>query len=114
MTGPALTPTPLPGIVPWLADLPVHAAGDRIRVLKHEPICHYRVPTYLRGAEGVVDRVIRPSFIDNEEEGYGRNAGHRGFYYRVAIPMTQIWTEYAGPATDQLYIEIFETWLEKA
>jgi nitrile hydratase len=103
-----------PSIKIWSSDRPIYEPGDRVHVLRLEPIAHYRVPIYLRGTEGIIDRVIRPAFIDNEEEGFGRNAGHRGFYYRVAIPMAQIWAEYAGPTTDKLYIEIFETWLERA
>ena len=40
------------------------------------PIGHYRVPIYLRGKIGAVERVIEPAGVDNEEEGFGRNAGN--------------------------------------
>jgi len=57
--------------------------------------------------------VIAPSAVDNEEEGYGRNAGSRRHYFRVAFPMTEIWPGYAGPPKDGLRIEVFEGWLER-
>jgi nitrile hydratase subunit beta len=57
--------------------------------------------------------VIEPAGVDNEEEAYGRNAGMKRHYYRIAVPMTEIWPDYAGSQRDGLHIEIFETWLER-
>jgi nitrile hydratase subunit beta len=93
---------------------PLFSPGDSVRVLGRAPIGHYRVPTYLRGRPGTVERVIEPAGIDNEEEGFGRNAGKKRHYYRVAFPMTEIWPQYGGSSNDSLRIEIFETWLERS
>jgi nitrile hydratase len=90
------------------------AAGDRVRIASRSPIGHYRVPTYLRGRLAVVDTVIEPAAVDNEAEGFGRDAGMKRHYYRVAVPMIDIWPDYAGSPRDGLYIEVFETWLEEA
>jgi hypothetical protein len=49
--------------------------GDKVRLKDRTPIGHYRVPTYLRRKTGVMEAVIEPTGIDNEEEGYG--ADHR-------------------------------------
>jgi nitrile hydratase subunit beta len=87
--------------------------GESVRVGNLVPIGHYRVPTYLRGKVGRVIKVIEPSLIDNEEEGYGRNAGNRRHYYRVSVLMTQIWSDYEGSPRDELQIEVYETWLER-
>ena len=103
----------LSGVVYALGERPVFEPGDAIRILSRSPIGHYRVPMYLRGKTGKVEAVIEPTAVDNEEEGYGRNAGSRRHYYRVAIPMTEIWSDYVGSPRDGLYIEIFETWLER-
>ena len=103
----------LPGIVLALNEAPIFNPGDRVRVLTRSPVGHYRVPTYVRGMNGVVEMIIEPAGIDNEEEGYGRNAGIKRHYYRIAFPMTETWRGYGGSPRDSLHIEVFETWLER-
>ena len=106
--------TPLSGVVYATGEEPIFKPGDAIRVLERKPVGHYRVPTYLRGKKGVVELVIEPTAVDNEEEGFGRNAGSRRHYYRIALPMTEIWPNYVGSPNDGLHIEVFETWLERS
>jgi hypothetical protein len=101
------------GIVTATGELPMFASGDRIRVKNRSPIGHYRVPQYLRGKLGMVVSLIEPVAVDSEEEGYGRNAGSRLHYYRLAVALAEIWSEYIGPSSDHLYIDVYETWLEK-
>lgn len=104
----------LPGIVPAADEAPIFRAGDVVRVATRSPVGHYRVPLYLRGKVGTVESVIAPRGVDNEEEGFGRNAGTKRHYYRIAVPLRDVWPDYAGPPQDGLRIEVFETWLEKA
>jgi len=101
------------GLTTATGEMPIFKPGDRVRIADRSPIGHYRVPQYLRGKAGVVESVIEPVAVDNEEEGFGRNAGSRLHYYRLAIPMTEIWTDYVGARRDGLYIEVYETWLER-
>jgi nitrile hydratase subunit beta len=101
------------GIVLATHEAPKFQAGETVKVLTRAPIGHYRVPIYLRGKAVLIEAVIEPAYVDNEEEGYGRNAGARGHYYRVAVPMTSVWPAYAGSPLDSLRIEVFETWLER-
>jgi nitrile hydratase len=96
-----------------LGEEPAFEPGDRIRIVERRTVGHYRVPTYVRGKRGKVEMVIKPPAVDNEEEGFGRNAGLRRYYYRVAIPMTEIWPHYSGARSDGLRIEVFESWLER-
>jgi hypothetical protein len=102
-----------PGMVYATGEEPVFKPGDAIRIRERRPVGHYRVPTYLRGKKGVVELVIEPTAVDNEEEGFGRNAGSRRHYYRIALPMTEIWPDYVGSPNDGLRIEVFETWIER-
>lgn len=92
---------------------PTFMAGQSVRVSVRFPVGHYRVPRYVRGKRGVVESVIEPRAINNEEEGFGRNAGMKRHYYRVAIPLTELWPQYAGSASDGLRIEVHESWLER-
>lgn len=103
----------LPGVVAALGELPAFAPGDTVVVLKRSPIGHYRVPIYLRGRKGTVLKVIEPLQLDNEREGYGQNAGDKRHYYRTAFSMKELWSDYQGPAHDELVIEVFENWLER-
>lgn len=107
------TTPPTPAIVWAFGETPAFRPGEQIRISTRSPVGHYRVPLYLRGKIGIVEAVIEPSAIDNEEEAYGRNAGSRRHYYRIAVPMTEIWRDYAGSGRDGLHIEVFETWLER-
>lgn len=109
-----MTASILQQVLPALNEVPVFGVGERVRVAVRAPIGHYRVPIYLRGRVGTVERVIEPALVDNEEEGYGRNAGSKRHYYRVSIPMSSLWERYEGSPRDELHIEIYETWLERA
>lgn len=99
-------------VVTATGETPAFAVGDRVKVGTRSPIGHYRVPTYLRGQTGEVRKVIEPALLDNEEEGYGRNAGNRRHYYRISVPMSALWPDYEGSARDELLIEVQESWLE--
>jgi hypothetical protein len=100
-------------IVTATGEEPIFKPSDMVEISDRAPIGHYRVPRYIRGKRGSVEAVIEPAFVDNEEEGYGRNAGSRRHYYRIAFPMTELWSDYVGPSKDGLRIEVFESWLEK-
>lgn len=97
------------GPVPAQHEKPIFSAGEAIIIRKRFPIGHFRVPNVVRGKRGIVESVIGPAAIDNEEEGFGRNAGNKRPYYRIAIPMTELWPEYSGSRQDGLRIEVFET-----
>ena len=103
----------LPGIVKATGEQPAFTAGDIVKILTRAPVGHYRVPLSIRGKHGSIEAVIHPAGLDNEEEGFGRNAGVKGHYYRIAIPLTEVWPGYAGSSKDGLRIEVFETWLER-
>ena len=92
---------------------PLFQSGERVRVMNRAPVGHYRVPNYLRGKTGTIETVIEPMAVDNEEEAYGRNAGSKRHYYRLSVPMTELWPSYIASPHDTLQIEVFETWLER-
>ena len=89
-------------------------AGDAVKIAMRFPIGHFRVPNYIRGKRGQVESVIETPAVNNEDEGFGRNAGVKRHYYRIVIPLTELWPNYAGSPNDGLRIEVFETWLERS
>ena len=99
-------------VVKATGEEPLFAIGDELRIANRFPIGHYRVPFPLRGKHGIVEAIVKPG-IDNEEEGYGRNAGLKRHYYRLSIPLRMIWPGYNGLDCDSLRIEVFESWLER-
>jgi len=60
-------------IMPAEGEWPLFAAGEqvRVRVIGRFPIGHYRVPRYIRGKRAIVEQVIEPTAVENEEEGFG-------------------------------------------
>lgn len=105
---------PFSEVVQATGEAACFAPGDHVRIADRSPVGHYRVPTYLRGKRATIEAVIRPAGLNNEEEGFGRNAGEKRHYYRVAIPMAELWESYPRSSHDSLHIEIFETWLERS
>jgi nitrile hydratase len=85
--------------------------GSIVNVSVRYPIGHYRVPTYMRGKQVKVVRVLG-KYINPEEEAFGRNAGSKLWCYMVSIPQKDLWQGYNGEEKDLLEIEIFEPWLE--
>ncbi len=109
----ATTVMPKLQIVKATGEEPFFQTGEPVKISVRYPVGHYRVPHFIRGKRGVVEMIIKPPAVNNEEEGFGRNAGIKGYYYRVALPLTELWPDYVGSPQDGLRIEIFETWLEK-
>jgi len=86
--------------------------GQRVRIADRTPPVHHRVPSYVKGRQGVVERVCG---MHGEPEKFIRGDGEpKQRIYRVRIPQTDLWRDYAGTAADKLDIEIFEHWLEAA
>ena len=104
--------TSMKGILRDEGSDPQFHTGEKVAISVRFPIGHYRVPHYVRGKRGVVKAVVMPA-VNNEEEGFGRNAGLTRHYYRVAISLTELWPGYSGSPNDALNIDVYETWLER-
>ncbi|MGH7121286.1 MAG: SH3-like domain-containing protein [Acetobacteraceae bacterium] len=89
-------------------------AGATVRVRNDWPETrgrvHIRTPHYLRGRTGTVVRHLG-DFANPEELAFARPARILPLYH-VAFDQPQIWSE--GRPGDQLYVEIFGSWLEPA
>jgi nitrile hydratase len=89
------------------------AVGQAVRVKATYPPGHRRTPYYIRGKQGVVERICG-SFPNPEELAYGFDGEPKRVLYRVRFPQKQVWPDYRGPERDLLEMEIFEHWLDPA
>jgi hypothetical protein len=86
--------------------------GDRVRVRAAEKPGHVRTPGYLRGKEGRIDSVLG-TFRSPEDLAYGLSGEPERPLYKVEFLQTEVWDGYQGPASDRLYADLYEQWLER-
>ena len=87
--------------------------GDRVVVKRAFPPGHRRTPHYIRGKQGVIERICG-AYPNPEELAYGFNGKPEKTLYRVRFTQKHVWPRYAGSPHDIIEMEIFEHWLEPA
>lgn len=92
---------------------PRFAPGARVQVLDLPIGGHLRVPAYVRGRTGTVERWCGP-YLNPEDLAYGRANGPVVHLYQVEFDQHHLWPQYGGPVSDRLFIEIYEHWLTPA
>lgn len=85
--------------------------GDKVVVKRVFPPGHRRTPQYIRGKQGVIERICG-AYPNPEELAYGFDGLPEKVLYRVRFMQAHVWSGYAGPANDIIEMEIFEHWLE--
>jgi hypothetical protein len=94
--------------VPASGATPTFEPGDWVRVAARFPTGYF-VPHYIRGRHGRVEAVIEAA---DTRDRLAEDAGSRRRRYRIAIPLGELWPEYAGAAVSGLCAEMPEAWLE--
>ena len=84
--------------------------GDAVVIKRTYPPGHRRTPYYIRGKQGVIERICG-AFPNPEELAYSFDGEPKKVLYRVRFPQRHVWPGYAGPAHDTIDMEIFEHWL---
>lgn len=92
---------------------PGFVEGDVVRVARVHPPGHRRTPYYIRGKQGVIERVCG-EFANPEELGYGFDGLPRKRLYRVRFRQADIWETYEGSSDDTVDVDIYEHWLTPA
>ncbi len=87
--------------------------GDSVTVQIGYPAGHCRVPYYIRGKSGEIERICG-AFPDPETRAYGEDGLPERILYRVRFSQTHVWPTYAGPQYDTIELEIYEHWLNQA
>ncbi len=88
-------------------------AGQRVRVAARHHEGHHRTPAYLKGRHGEVER-IHSRFTNPETRAYGADGLPEQQLYLVSFPQRNLWRGYDRSATDRVYADVFEHWLEEA
>ncbi len=86
-------------------------AGDRIVVRNLNPVRHTRLPRYVRGKPGVVERDHGVFvFPDTSAHGEGHQPQH---VYSVRFAARDLWGP-ETPSEDHLYLDLWDDYLERA
>ena len=115
---PLLTPEIVPGLISTGAscrvdeDVPAQfKTGDRVEIKNINPATHTRLPRYVRGKTGVVERDHGVfAFPDTGAHGLGHKAQHA---YSVKFSFQELWGEDAAPNMF-LYIDMFDDYMRPA
>ena len=92
---------------------PRFEAGQQVRVLDLGKAGHVRTPAYIRDKVGtVLERC--GAYLNPEDLSLGHCGGPVVPLYRVGFRMDDLWPDYEGPASDRLFIEVYDHWLADA
>lgn len=90
---------------------PLFEPGDRVRARNIHPRSHTRLPRYVRGHVGVIERVHEPNvFPDSMVRGTGEQPQ---WLYTVRFEGRELWGDDAEPGT-AVSVDAFEPYLEPA
>ena len=87
------------------------AIGDAVRARTINPIGHTRLPRYVRGRLGVVERDHGVHvFPDANAHGLGEQPAR---LYGITFAAPELWGEAAGPR-DSVHLDLWDAYLERA
>jgi nitrile hydratase len=87
--------------------------GDRVTVRNPPAVGHTRLPGYLRGCSGIVERVFEGSYAYFQSTGPD-GLGEPMAVYIVRFDPAQVWGATAEPTAGGLYAELYEVYLAPA
>ena len=91
---------------------PKFAVGDKVRITNVPAAAHTRLPGYLRGRIGTVERVFEGDYAYFTHTGDG--IGDPMPIYIVEFPPSALWGARAEAGPETIYAELFEAYLEGA
>lgn len=99
-----------PGSLRQIGDPPAFKVGQTVRAKDIHPRGHTRLPRYVRGRRGAIERIQPAALLpDTNAHFEGENAQN---CYGVAFDSAELWGPEAEPFT--LRIDLFESYLEAA
>lgn len=89
---------------------PKFAVGEEVRIVDAPTVAHTRLPGYLRGQIGTVERIFEGDYAYFKKTGDG--IGDPMAIYIVEFPPSALWGDVAEPGKETVYAELFEAYLE--
>jgi nitrile hydratase len=94
-----------------VATKPAFKPGERVRARNINPLTHTRLPRYVRGHVGIVERINGCHvFPDSAAHGKGENPQ---WLYTVVFSGRDLWGDEADPSV-KVSVDAFEPYLERA
>lgn len=93
-----------------LNDPPRFTSGDPVVARNIHPRGHTRLPRYVRGKRGVVDR-LHGAYVLPDQNALGRGQ-HLEHVYSIRFEARELWGKEA-PTRDRVYIDLWEQYLER-
>jgi nitrile hydratase len=90
---------------------PAFQVGDRVRARNLNPVGHTRLPRYVRGRLGVIER-RHGAHVFPDANAHGRGEDPRPLY-SVRFSARELWGEPAR-ADDAVFLDLWEPYLERA
>ena len=94
-----------------IATAPRFKPGDKIVVRNIHPGGHTRLPRYIRGKRGVIEK-DHGVFILPDTNAHGRGKNPESVY-TVRFDAREVWGEQAA-VRDSIYLDLWESYLEPA
>jgi nitrile hydratase len=91
------------------ADRPRYRRGDAVVARNINPAGHTRLPRYVRGKRGRVERFLG-SFVFPDDNALGAGA-HRQPVYAVRFQASELWGESAGAGRASVCVDLWESYL---
>jgi len=90
-----------------------YGVGEQVTVADRAHGGHHRTPSYIKGKTGRIERV-HAAFRNPESRAYGGDGLPEVPLYLVSFARSDLWPEAAGDSGHQVYVDVFEHWLEEA
>ena len=90
---------------------PAFEVGQRVRAKNINPVTHTRLPRYVRGHVGTIERVLG-CHVFPDSNALGRGEDPR-WLYTVRFDGRELWGDQADPTT-QVSVDAWEPYLERA
>lgn len=100
---------PLPADAAETQDTPHYSAGDAVLARNINPIGHTRLPRYVRGKRGTVERFLG-AFVFPDRNALG-GGERRQPVYAVRFEARELWGEAARPG-DAVCVDLWESYLQ--